>query len=196
MLSYNQYSSLSTTIEVSAVASFPDELNLSNDKKIEILEDWADKIVRKSDDVFLYLAISTADLIENPTAEDGINGLFLLLDLLREFPFCGPVDRAVALSGILSAVVRSAITVAPLHAYRAATPGSGKSFLVDPAAAIATGQPADAITPGKTTEEMKKRLGGLLLGDSRVICLDNVNNDLGADLLCQAVERPRVDIRG
>src|SRR5208283_614267 len=47
---------------------------------------------------------------------------------------------ALALSGIMTAVLRGALPVAPMHVFRAHTPGTGKSLLVDVAAAIATGR--------------------------------------------------------
>jgi hypothetical protein len=41
--------------------------------------------------------------------------------LVSTFPFTGDASRAVALSGILTAVIRSSIPIAPLHAFTAPT---------------------------------------------------------------------------
>ena len=49
--------------------------------------------------------------------------------------------RAVALSALITPVVRGALAVAPMHAFEAKVPGSGKSFLTDTVSVIATGQP-------------------------------------------------------
>ena len=96
---------------------------------------------------------------------------------------------------MITPVVRGAISVAPLHAAKASTAGTGKSFLVDVASAIATGRICPVASAGLTEEELEKRLTGLLLAGYPVASLDNVNGELGGDLLCQAVERPLVRVR-
>jgi hypothetical protein len=144
----------------------------------------------------LYLATNeTFELPEKPSHADAQEALALLLDLITEFPFVGPVDRAVAMSGIITAVVRGAFSVAPLHAIRAHTPGTGKSLLVDLASAIATGRPCPVIAPGKKEDETEKRLGALLRAAVPIVSLDNVNGELGGDTLCQITERPFVRVR-
>ncbi|MGH1571756.1 hypothetical protein ACRAWG_15095 [Methylobacterium sp. P31] len=147
----------------------------------------------------LYLALDPAFTMppvpERPDQEDAERALLLLEELLQGFPFVGPIDRAVALSGILTAVVRGALPVAPLHAIRAHTPGSGKSFLVDIASTIATGRRCPVIAAGKSEEETEKRLGALLRDAVPVISIDNINGELGGDALCQMTERPLVRVR-
>jgi putative DNA primase/helicase len=66
-----------------------------------------------------------------PTRAEAETALAALKGLLTGFPFVTEVDRAVALSGLITPIVRGALTVAPLHAFRASTAGSGKSYLVD-----------------------------------------------------------------
>jgi putative DNA primase/helicase len=131
----------------------------------------------------------------HPSKEDAYRALEDLQYLLKNFPTVTPVDQAVALSGMISPVVRGAVGVSPMHAYRASTAGTGKSFLVDVASVIATGRPCPVATVAKSEEETEKRLAGLLLAAFPIICLDNVNGELGGDLLCQAIERPIVQIR-
>ncbi len=133
--------------------------------------------------------------ILRPTRDDALKALTLLQDLLSEFCFVDEASKSVALSGFITPVIRGAITVAPLHAARAPTPGSGKSYLADIAAAIAIGQRAPAMGAGKTEEELEKRLAAALLSGVSIISLDNVNGELGGDALCQMVERPIVNIR-
>ncbi len=74
----------------------------------------------------------------------------------------GTVDRAVALSGIFTAIVRGVLPTAPLHAIRAHTPGTGKSFLVDLASTIASGRRCPVIAAARPRRKPKKRLGALL----------------------------------
>ena len=130
-----------------------------------------------------------------PSRTEALDALALLSDLLAGFPFLSPVDRAVALSGIMTAVLRGAVSVAPMHVFRAHTPGTGKSLLVDVAATIATGRRCPVIAAGKTEEETEKRLGALLRDGVAVVSLDNVSGELGGDALAQMTERPLVRVR-
>lgn len=147
----------------------------------------------------LYLApggsLRLPVLPTKPTRDDAEGALMVLSDLLAGFPFVGPVDRAVALSGIITAVTRGGMSVAPLHAIRAHSAGTGKSYLVDIASMIATGRLCPVIAAGKTEEETEKRLGSLLRDAVPIVSLDNVNGELGGDALCQMTERPLVRIR-
>jgi hypothetical protein len=64
-----------------------------------------------------------------PTRDDALAALNLLDGLLDEFPFADDASRSVALSCLISPVVRGAFTVAPMHAACAPTAGTGKSYL-------------------------------------------------------------------
>lgn len=133
--------------------------------------------------------------VQNPTRESADKALALLSGLLAEFPFVSEVGRAVALSGLITPVVRGALAVAPLHAFRANAPGSGKSYLVDIASAISSGRPCPVASAGGDEGETEKRLTGLLLAGFPIASLDNLNGELGGDLLCQAIERPFIRLR-
>jgi putative DNA primase/helicase len=132
---------------------------------------------------------------DQPTGEDAQAALTILSSLLDEFPFVAEVDRSVALSALITPIVRGAVSVAPLHAIRASTAGTGKSYLADTASAIATGRPCPVVAISPKPEETEARLIGLMLAAFPLISLDNVNGELGGDLLCQAVERPTVRVR-
>ncbi len=132
---------------------------------------------------------------ENPTRDDALAALARLKGLLIEFPFVGDLDKAVALSALITPVVRGAFPVAPMHSAKAPVAGSGKSYLFDVAAAIAIGQIMPVMAAGADEEELEKRLGAALLAGQPLICIDNVNGELGGDALCQTIERPLVQIR-
>ena len=134
-------------------------------------------------------------MVDEPHENDARDALHLLDDLLVGFPFISDADRAVALAGLITPVVRGAMQAVPLVAIRATAPGSGKSFLVDLAAAIATGRFCPTIANGRTEEETEKRLAGMLLEGFPIGSIDNCNGELGGEFLCQAVERPLVRIR-
>lgn len=130
-----------------------------------------------------------------PTRDDALAALALLNSLLKEFPFADEPSRAVALSALITPVVRAAFPVTPMHVARAPTAGSGKSYLFDISAAIATGQPCPVMAAGRKEEETEKRLGAALLAGQPIINIDNLNGDLGGDALCQMIERPIVEVR-
>ena len=139
------------------------------------------------------LTLSAA--VRNPTRAHAEKALLLLRALLAEFPFVDEVSRAVALSGLVTPVVRGAMAVAPLHAFRSNAAGSGKSYLVDIASAISSGRPCPVASAGADEAETEKRLTGLLLAGFPIASLDNINGELGGDLLCQAIERPFIRLR-
>ena len=143
-------------------------------------------------------SLNLSDAVAQPSRKAAEAALLLLLDLLAEFPFVGganSVSQAVALSALISPVVRGALTVVPMHAFRANTAGTGKSYLADTASAIASGRPCPVAAAGSDEGETEKRLAGLLLAGFPLISLDNINDELGGDLLCQAIERPLIRLR-
>jgi putative DNA primase/helicase len=87
------------------------------------------------------------------------------------------------------------MTVAPLHVNRAPAPGSGKSYILDIASGISSGQPCPVISAGSDEFETEKRLGAALLQGQAMIAIDNLNGELRGDALCQMIERPVVDVR-
>jgi hypothetical protein len=132
---------------------------------------------------------------QHPSREDALTALALIDDLISTFPFVAPADRSVALSAILTALDRRAMATAPLHAFTAPAPGSGKSLLVDLAATLATGQLAPVIAQGRSEEELEKRLGAALLAGDAVISIDNCEYPLSGSLLCQTLTQQRLNIR-
>jgi putative DNA primase/helicase len=132
---------------------------------------------------------------DQPTRANALAALKLLEDLLEGFPFVDDVSKACALSAILTPILRGAFLVTPMHASRAPTAGSGKSFLWDIVAAIAIGQLMPVMSTGANVEETEKRLGAALMAGQPLISIDNISGELGGDALCQVIERPVVKIR-
>lgn len=130
-----------------------------------------------------------------PTRKHALAALSMLDGLLDEFPFVDAASRSVALSALITPVVRGAISVTPMHATTAPVPGSGKSYIIDLASAINSGERAPVLTAGRNEEETEKRLVAALLSGQTIISIDNVNGQLGGDALCQIIERPVVAVR-
>jgi putative DNA primase/helicase len=130
-----------------------------------------------------------------PSIDDAREALAVLAEPIALFPFVSPPDRSVVLSMLLTAMIRRSITTAPMHAMTAFTAGSGKSMLVDLPSVLTTGREAAVIAPGDTKAETEKRLGSLLLAGESVIAIDNCEEPLGGELLCQLLVQPLVRTR-
>jgi putative DNA primase/helicase len=147
----------------------------------------------------LYLALDDGFVMPRvaarPSRETALTALDLLRDLLSGFPFVDEASLAVALSLLITPVVRPAMAVAPLHLVTAPTPGTGKSYLVDVASAIATGDIPAVIAMPPREEELEKRLTGAALSGGAMIVLDNVRRAVESDFLCQLSERKTLHLR-
>jgi hypothetical protein len=60
---------------------------------------------------------------------------------------------------------------------------------------IATARPAPVIAQGKSEEEMEKRLGAALIAGDVLIAIDNCEEPLGGELLCQTLTQTSLKVR-
>lgn len=132
---------------------------------------------------------------EHPTREEADAALAMIQDLLRDFPFVSDPDRSVAISAILSGLIRRSLRTAPLHAIGAPKMRSGKTLLADSASLIATGRPCSVMSQCATREEERKRLLAVLLEGDLIICYDNVDRPLGGAPICQALTQESITDR-
>jgi putative DNA primase/helicase len=145
----------------------------------------------------LYYAsdVTMPPIPDRPTMDDARKALELLAGLFSETPFVGKVDRAVALSALLTALVRGSLDTAPLHFFRAHTAGTGKSYLADVISSIVLGKPAPIIAVPESEEEFEKRLASAALAGTPLLSLDNATHDIGGAFLNQLSERSAVQPR-
>lgn len=134
------------------------------------------------------------DVPEFPTKRQALNALDLIKELFSEVAFASPTDRSVAIAALITAVVRGAFDMAPMFLFRAHSSGTGKSYLVDIISHVVQGRWCPVISLG-SKEETEKRLGTLLLEAPPLVSVDNLEQDLRSETLCQMVERPLVKIR-
>jgi putative DNA primase/helicase len=132
---------------------------------------------------------------DEPSRNDALAALAFLDALLDEFPFVTPIDRSVGLSALMAPVLRGAFDVGPFHLFRAPRMGSGKSYLMEIVSTIVSGQACPVIAYVKSREEMEKRLGALILEGATIISLDNVEEDVGGELLCMIATQQTIKIR-
>jgi putative DNA primase/helicase len=132
----------------------------------------------------------------SPDRFDAINALELIDSLLIDFPFTTPASRSVALSMLLTPVLRGALgSAVPMHMVAAPQAGTGKSYLADIASVLATGEKCAVISVAAQVEETEKRLVGAALAGHPIIALDNCNGVLTGDFLAQVTERPLLQLR-
>jgi putative DNA primase/helicase len=152
---------------------------------------------------------------ERPTRDDAVAALRLLRGTFRTFPFADAerqlepelgneavnldlppsMDESVFLVGLLTAVCRPSLWLAPGFLVRAPAisgSGTGKGLLVRSICAIAFGVQPRAFTKGGDHQELDKRLASDLIEAAQILFLDNVNcTILRSDILASVLtERP------
>jgi hypothetical protein len=143
----------------------------------------------------LLLNVPEVRINEKPTQAEAEAALATLKDLLSEVEFIDDASRAVALSLIISTILGGALETTPLHLLTSPTAGSGKSFVVDIASLIATGERCGVVAATKSVEEQEKRIATAMASGRALVSLDNLNGELASDLLCQAMTQPIVLLR-
>lgn len=133
-----------------------------------------------------------------PTRDDAIAALKIIHgELLGEFAFVSDTDRAVAIAGMMTIVLRPAFPHAPGVLINAPARGSGKSYLHDLMALVGTGRPAAVSIWKANGEENDKRLDAMMLSQTPLIGFGNVNGTaVGGDTLNEIITgdsyRPRI----
>lgn len=135
------------------------------------------------------------EIPKEPDREMAVNALRKLEEPFKTFPFASQPDRSVAIASVLTGLSRHLFSTAPIFGFTAPVAGSGKSLLVDLCSIIVTGRPAAVLSPGKTEEELEKRLGASFIQGAPVISLDNCNQALKGAFLCQVLTQQFVGIR-
>jgi hypothetical protein len=121
---------------------------------------------------------------ETPTKTEAARALDQLKALIRSYRWAGAEagpesdaarqNRAAALALFLTAANRRTLPKAPGFLVDATAPGSGKGKLVDVAAIIATGAPAEIVTMKEAKEEVPKVIDAALLSGAPILALDDV----------------------
>lgn len=131
----------------------------------------------------------------SPTLNDARVALECLARPLRGFPFVSDAARSVALSAMLTALVRASVRTAPLHGIDAPQAGTGKSLLAEGPGLLATGYRPAALSQGRTAEEDEKRLATVLFAGDPVIHIDNCTLQITGDFLCSMLTQEVVQAR-
>lgn len=111
------------------------------------------------------------------TKETARAAMDLLEDLLTEFHFVSPADKAAALSAMFTATVRPTLSYAPAYHVRAPVFGSGKTYLCELIGAFAGPGRNSKVSYPRTSDEATKSILSLLLTNPAVIEFDDMDSD-------------------
>jgi hypothetical protein len=132
---------------------------------------------------------------EYPTREQALAALHRLSAPLRGFPFQDDAAKSVALSALLTALVRRSLRTAPLHGFDAPVAGTGKSLLAEMPGLLALGMKPASMSQGKTEEEDEKRLSTVLFAGDPIMLIDNCERAISGDFFCSMLTQEMVQAR-
>ncbi|WP_027133430.1 hypothetical protein [Geminicoccus roseus] len=141
----------------------------------------------------LYLDVGNTafpEVPQQPSRDEAQAALAVLTGILAGFPFASEADRSVAVSMILTALVRRSLRAAPMSILTAPKMGSGKSLLATVASYIASGRAPAMMSQADDTESERKRVLAILMEGDALALIDNVERPLGSDTLCSVLTEP------
>ncbi len=143
----------------------------------------------------LYMPIPGAPEIppvpEKPTDAQIQAAFDLLHEVISDFPFHSPADRANALALLLTLVMRGVISGnVPLSLIDAPTAGTGKGLLVEVLTLIAIGHISTFITEATSDADWGKRLTTALMTGRTFYVIDNVELPLRSSDLASLLTAP------
>ena len=112
-----------------------------------------------------------------PTYGAARTALDLLESLLVEFIFVAQADKAASIAAIFTAVTRPSFAFAPGFHVKAATIGSGKSYLCELVSAFAKPGETKKVSYPPTSEEATKVILSLLISAPAVVEFDDMATD-------------------
>lgn len=112
-------------------------------------------------------------------------------DLLGDFPFVAPAERAHAVALLLLGFLRGMVDgPTPLHLIEKPTPGTGATLMVDAIATILTGAGASVMTEARDEDEWRKRLTAKLRQIPTLVLVDNLREKLDSAAAAAALTAP------
>jgi putative DNA primase/helicase len=132
-----------------------------------------------------FVAEPVPDFVSQEQVEEARE--FVVTNLLIDFPFATPADRANALGLFLLPFARDLIEGAtPNHLVEASIRGSGKTLLVNALMFPALGCEVATLTEQHTDEDWRKAITSHLLAAFPVALIDNVNRTVNSGALAAA----------
>jgi putative DNA primase/helicase len=126
-----------------------------------------------------------------PTMAQAQEALAALKGIVKDFKFVDEASRSVAISGMLTPLVRKACRAAPLHAFTAPKMASGKTLLATLPGYVSSGRAPAMMAQADNPAEEGKRLLAILIEGAEEVVLDNVEGELKSAALCIILTEPR-----
>ncbi|MDE2128729.1 MAG: hypothetical protein KGJ74_03565 [Betaproteobacteria bacterium] len=123
---------------------------------------------------------------DEPSREQGLDGLAQAAEIAAEFPFVAEVDKAVTLAYALTLLQRRLIDLAPMFLFTATSPATGKTLLATAWPRLVLGHDPAIQTLPPDDAELKKTLFSVLADGQHALLLDNVNGSFKSNALCAA----------
>lgn len=134
---------------------------------------------------------STFDpLNPRPSREDAETALATIHDVLAGFPFSDAASKSVAVSSIITGIVRRTLRSAPMFGFTAPKMASGKTLLATVASYIVSGRSPAMLSQADNSESERKLLLSLLMEGSPVVVIDNIERTLASATLCSILTEP------
>ena len=127
----------------------------------------------------------------HPSPSEAAAALDFLWHPFQDFPFVGPLDRAVHLAAVITAAVRPILSTAPAFGYDAPVQGSGKTLLARCIGILTEGkEPSVWPHVASNDEEVRKRLFTVLKSGARCMVWDNVIGQFDSAALASCLTSP------
>jgi putative DNA primase/helicase len=140
----------------------------------------------------LYASSTEFPRIESePTKEQALAALRVLMNPFQEFPFASDAARAAHVATILTSLMRRTLPTAPGTVYTAPVMGSGKTLLADSIGLIAHGVTPAHMPFASGRDEFRKLLSAILLAGDPIALIDNIDRPLQSAELCNLLTTDR-----
>ena len=123
---------------------------------------------------------------EKPTPEQCHDAAAVIDDVIGEFPWVGPADRANYMALLLTPVVRHVVGSVPIALIDAPKKGNGKTLLAEILARVHEGKPPSLWTP-PTADNWEKIITTVLLSGQPITVFDNLETTLSSPVLSKVV---------
>ncbi len=134
-------------------------------------------------------------ILFEPTKDQVRSAILCLWQPFESFPFVKSVDRAIALTAMLTAVVRQMLPTAPAFGITAFHAGTGKTKLARCLGILTNGR-VPSVTPwSDNPEEQRKSLMAALLAGPGALLLDNIERPVSSAELCAAITSEKYEDR-
>jgi hypothetical protein len=129
-------------------------------------------------------ALADFQVPQHVSPDQLLQAVVTLDDLLHDFPFAGPAERAHALALLVTLVCRTAIEGnIPLCLVEATRSRTGKTLLIECLLSIVLGTLPGLATVPPDEDQMRKLLASYCLAGKQYVVLDNINGTLDSAAL-------------